>query len=119
MTTNSISSASPIMSASVMQNLSRPPATPSAATGGGTQVLNNPHVNGADSIRTGLQIIPSPNDSAAALQSSALQIARLQSNPEQPTARAASAAYMTQAAARTQITPQQQTIGSLSVNVAA
>jgi hypothetical protein len=144
MTTSSISSASPLMSASVMQNLSRTPqtipdarvsaaqendvrrttgaisgATPASINSVTSSSLNGPHANGPASIRTGLQIIPSPNDTEAALQSSASQIARLQSNPEQPTARAASEAYLTQAAARTRITQQGQGNGSQSVNVMA
>jgi hypothetical protein len=80
--------------------------------------LNGPHENSAASIRTGLQIIPSPRDAAAALQSSESQIARLQSNPAQPTARAASAAYQTEAAARTQISLP-ETATAQSVNVMA
>jgi hypothetical protein len=116
------------MSASVKQDLSRAPATlpdtisgltPASIRSPSLSNLNNVHANGPSSIRTGLQLIPSPNDAADALQSSALQIARLQSNPEQPTARAASAAYQTQAAARTQITQQEQSVGSLKINVMA
>jgi len=84
------------MSASVMQNLSRAPDA--AATS-----LNDAHANGSDSIRTGLQLIPSPNDAQAALQSSASQIARLQANSQLPTARAAAEAYQTQAGAQTQV----------------
>ena len=86
------------MSASVMQNLSRAPDA--AATS-----LNSAHANGSDSIRTGLQLIPSPTDAQAALQSSASQVARLQANPQLPTARAAAEAYQTQAGAQTQIPP--------------
>ena len=78
--------------------------------------LNGPHENSAASIRTGLQIIPSPRDAAAALQSSESQTARLQSNPAQPTARAASEAYQTEAAARTQISlPEAATAQSVNV----
>jgi hypothetical protein len=81
--------------------------------------LNDAHANGPTSIRTGLQIIPSPNDAADALQSSALQIARLQSNPAQPTARAASAAYQTEASAQTQVSPMENSVGSLKINAMA
>ena len=57
------------------------------------------------------EIVPSPTEAANALQSSALQIARLQSSPEQPTARAAAAAYQTQAGALTRLTEQTQSVG--------
>ena len=117
------------MSASAMQNLGRAPDTTpdaqqsaaqestarvssaliSGATAGSisspaSTSLNGAHANGSDSIRTGLQLIPSPNEAQAALQSSASQIARLQSSPGQPTARAAAEAYQTQAGAQTQVT---------------
>jgi hypothetical protein len=98
------------MSASVMQNVGRAPASTS---------LNSAHSNGSDSIRTGLQIIPSPNEALASLQSSASQIARLQSNPQLPTARAASEAYQTQAGALTQVMQAAQVSGSPSVNMLA
>jgi hypothetical protein len=116
MTTSLISSASPIMSASAVQNLSRPS---SAISSSALTDLNSSHANGPASVRTGLQLIPSPNEAAAALQSSALQIARLQSNPAQPTARAASEAYMTQAAAQTQVAQQEGAKSSLSFNTLA
>jgi len=80
--------------------------------------LNSPHENSPSSIRTGLQVIPSPLDAAAALQSSESQIARLQSNPAQPNAREASQAYQTQSAARTQIALP-ETANAQSVNVMA
>ena len=131
------------MSASAMQNLSRVPqansdaqestaqqtnalrtaqaingVTPASISALSSSYLSGPRVSsGPASIRTGLQIIPSPNDAYASLQSSASQIARLQSNPEQPTARAASEAYQTQAGSKTQISQQTQASGSLSVNV--
>jgi hypothetical protein len=103
------------MSASVMQNLQAPRQAPEAEAPASIRSLSG----GQGSIKTGLQIIPSPGDAAGALQSSALQIARLQSNPQQPTARAASFAYQTQSAAQTQIAPRQQPLGSLRVNVIA
>ena len=121
MTVNSIMTASP---ASAIQKLNLSPATLpdgiSAQTPASTAPLsfsnlNDAHTNGPGSIRTGLQIIPSPGDAANLLQSSALQIARLQANPEQPTALAASAVYMTQAAATQQGRPN----GSQSVNLMA
>jgi hypothetical protein len=83
-------------------------------------VLNDPHANGADSIRTGLQIIPSPQNAALALRSSESQIARLQSSSQQPTARVASEAYLTQAAARTQINLlPAQAVGSQGIDMMA
>lgn len=125
------------MSASVMRNLGRAPegtpdvqqaaarendARQTAATTGGVTAASVPSIsssNGAGSIRTGLQIVPSPNEAAAALKSSATQIARLQSNPQEPTARAASEAYQTQAAARPQIASQGQAGVSRSINLTA
>ena len=118
MAVSAISSGSPIMSASVMGNLQAPRIAPEAAGGASTASISAV-AGGQGSIRTGLQIIPSPNDTAGALQSSARQIARLQASPEQPTARAASFAYQTQSAAQTQIAPRQQPLGSLRVNVIA
>ena len=107
------------MSASAMQNLGRARETAPDARVSASSYLNGPHANGAVSVRTGLQIIPSPSDAGAALQSSASQIARLQSNPEQPTARAASEAYLTQAADRTRIARQEPVSRSQSVNLTA
>jgi hypothetical protein len=114
------------MSASAMQKPNRETATPGLSSLSPSSIaslsfsdLNGANVNGAPSARTGLQIIPSPRDTANALQSSALQIARLQSNPEQPTARAASAAYQTQAGALTRITVQTQSVGSLKIDMMA
>jgi hypothetical protein len=118
MAASSISSGSPIMSASVMKNLKGPGTRPEAH-GGMKPASISTLAGGQGSIRKGLQIIPSPNDAAGALQSSARQIARLQSNPAQPTARAASFAYLTQSAAQTQDEPNQQPPGSLRVNVTA
>jgi hypothetical protein len=123
MTTASISSASPIMSASV-QNLNKPAAKDSSLSASSVESLsfsdlNSAHKNGVSSLRTGLQIVPSPTEAANALQSSALQIARLQSNPEQPTARAAAAAYQTQAGALTRLAEQTQSVGSLKINMTA
>jgi hypothetical protein len=91
-------------------------ATPSSMI---STFLNSPNKNGIASTMTGLQIIPSPRDARAALESSASQIARLQSNPEQPTARAASEAYQTEASARTQITPHDRVKASQNVNMMA
>ncbi len=106
------------MSASVMQNLSRAPE--SAPDAPRYSALNGPRTaDGPATIKVGLQLIPSPNDAAGALQSSSLQIARLQSNPEAPTARAASEAYMTQAAGQTQVSLRGQTSGSTSINIFA
>ena len=82
-------------------------------------LLNGAHANGPASVRTGLQIIPSPNDAVAALQSSSSQIARLQSNPLEPTARAASQAYQTQAGAQTQAARTERVSGSPGVNMLA
>jgi len=107
------------MSASAMQNLGRARETAPDARVSVSSYLNGPHANGAASISTGLQIIPSPSDAGAALQSSASQIARLQSNPEQPTARAASEAYLTQAADRTRIARKEPVSRSQSVNLTA
>jgi hypothetical protein len=111
------------MSASI-QNVGRPAAadsslSPSPIKSLSFSDLNGAHANGASSVRTGLQIVPSPTDAANALQSSALQVARLQSNPEQPSARAAAAAYQTQAGALTRLTEQTQSVGSLKINVMA
>ncbi len=93
--------------------------TPASINSSSTS-LNSPHVNGPDSVRTGLQIVPSPENAAVALQSSESQIARLQSNPAQPTARAASEAYLTQAASQTQVNLQpSQAGGPHGVNMMA
>ncbi len=91
--------------------------TPASINAPAASALNDAHVNGPSSIRTGLQLIPSPLDAAAALQSSASQIARLQSNPEQPTARAASEAYLTQAASQPQISLQERLSSAQNVNM--
>ena len=109
MTVSSISRDTLVTFASV-QNTGRVPGP--ATIGSSSTLLNGSHADGAGSIRTGLQIIPSPHDTVSALSSSASQIARLQSNPAQPTARAASEAYQTESAARTQINlhPGQSTI---------
>ncbi len=95
-----------------MQNLNKATATPENSS------LSPSPTNGA-SVRTGLQIAPSPTEAANALQSSALQIGRLQSNAEQPTARAAAAAYKTQAGALTRLNEQTQSGGSPKINMMA
>jgi hypothetical protein len=122
MPVDSISPASPIMSASAMQNVSRPPETTPDARESAAQENDARRtaeaVSGAAPASAGarLQITPAPDDAEASLQASASQIARAQSSPEQ-NVRAASEAYQSQAAAQSQITQQEKANGSQSVNV--
>jgi hypothetical protein len=125
MAADSISSAAPIMAASVMQYRSRPPETTPDARESAAQENDARRtaeaVSGAApaSVGTRLQIVPAPNDAEASLQASSSQIARAQSGAEQQNVRAASEAYQSQAAAQSQITQQEQANGSQSVNVMA
>jgi hypothetical protein len=120
------------MSASAMHPASQPPETTPTARESATQENDARRTaeavsgaapatisseSGQASVGTRLQITPSPNDAEASLQSSASQIARLQSGPEQQNVRAASEAYQSQASAQTQITQSEKGNGSQSVNV--
>jgi hypothetical protein len=132
-----IDSVSPIMSASPLTSLSRPPeTTPSAretaaqendarrnaesVSGASPATQGRPEENtGPASAGTRVQVAASP-DTEGSLREAASQIARASSGPDSSAAlRNASDAYQSEANARDTIARQQQNNGAASINVMA
>jgi hypothetical protein len=112
MTTISISPASPIMSASAMQEMNRARDIVAEATESASRTINS------GTVKTGLQI-PSQWEARSGLQSSSSQIARLQANPGQAAPRAALEAYTTQVGVQASPATSGNADRSLNINMTA
>jgi hypothetical protein len=132
-----IDSISPVMSASPLTSLSRPPETTpnaretaaqendarrnaEAVSGASPAALARPDQNaGPAQSGTRAEVVATP-DTEGTLREASSQIARASSGPESSTAlRSASEAYQSEAAARDTIARQQQNNGATSVDVMA